>query len=166
MKLNFCPECAERMTPLNKTRYMCPNGHIFYNNPHAACCVIFTNDVHELLYAKRARAPKQGKYDFPGGFLNYEESPYPAAVREVREEMGVTVDPHNLQLLDASRIEYDENDAVVDFVFLCHAWEGTMRAADDVAELIWKPLAFMQSDEFAWPYPYLYNKLHAILNPL
>jgi len=162
MKLNYCPECAAPLTKLNQTDYRCANGHGYHNNPHAACSIIFINDRGEVLFSKRAHNPQQGKYDFPGGFLNHDEDPYQAAVREVQEELGVTLKQEDLRLIDSSLNQYDENDTAADFAFVCLRWEGAMRPADDVAAVEWKPIEFLHSSEFAWPYPYLYDKLKKI----
>ena len=164
MKLNYCTECAAPLTQLDSTTYRCANGHKYYNNPHAACSVIFMNDKHEVLFSKRGREPQKGKYDFPGGFLNYDEDPYQAAVREVSEEMSVQLNAGDLLLLDSSLNEYEENDTSCDFAFLCRHWQGEIKPNDDVAQLEWKPIDFIQSTEFAWPYPYLYNKLQSIVH--
>jgi ADP-ribose pyrophosphatase YjhB (NUDIX family) len=37
------------------------------------------------------------KYVIPGGFINRGENPVEAAVREVKEEIGVSADPHQLK---------------------------------------------------------------------
>ncbi len=163
MSLNFCPECAAPLTKLDDTNYRCAKGHTYYDNPRAACSVIFINDHHEILFSKRANEPSKGKYDFPGGFLNHDEDPYQAAIREIREEMGIVLALENLQLIDSSLNHYQENETVADFVFLCRKWRGTMKPADDVAALEWKPIEFLHSPEFAWPYPYLYTKLQKII---
>ena len=164
MKLLYCPECAALLTKLDDTNYRCQNGHTYFNNPHAACSIVFINDKNEVLFSKRAHEPAKGKYDFTGGFLNHNEDAYHAAQRELREELGVEVSLSDLQLIDMSLNQYQENDTAADFVFLCRTWEGTMRPADDVAQVAWKPIEFLHSPEFAWPYPYLYDKLRKLLS--
>lgn len=159
MKLHFCPECAAPLAKLTSTRYRCERGHSYFNNPRAACSVVFMNAAGELLYAKRAREPLAGKYDFPGGFLDYGEDAYQAAQREMLEEAGLHVAAADLQLIDTSANHYQENITTCDFVFLCSTWQGSPEPADDVAALEWHPIAFLRSPRFAWPYPHLYNKL-------
>ena len=162
MNITYCLECAAPLSKESETRYVCVNGHKYYNNSNTGCILIFMNPQHEVLYSQRARDPHKGKFDFPGGFLNYGEDPYKAAVREAKEEMNLELDVRNLLLIEATYAMYDINDAVCDFVFLCRDWQGIPVAADDVAALAWKPIEFMLSPEFAWPFPYLYNRLHAI----
>lgn len=163
MKLNFCPECAALLVKITDTKFQCSHGHPFYNNPRGACSLVFLDSKGRLLYAKRAHAPAKGKYDLPGGFLDYDEDAYQAAQREAREEMGITVAASDLELIDCSQNTYQENISACDFVFLCHKWQGKIRPGDDVASLEWKPLAFLHSPAFAWKYPRLYDKLQEII---
>lgn len=162
MKLIYCPACAAPLTKLDDTNYHCANGHPYFNNPHAACSVVFINDKQEILFSKRAHEPAKGKYDFPEGFLDHNEDAYHAAQRELKEELGIDITLDDLQLIDTSPNHYQENDTAADFVFLCHTWRGAMQPADDVAEVAWKPIEFLRSSEFAWPYPYLYDKLRKL----
>lgn len=159
MKLLFCPECAAPLAKQSDTKYECPKGHPYYNNPRTACSIIFINDHGELLYAKRAHEPARGKYDFPGGFLDYGENGYQAAKREIREELGVEITRDNLELIDTSANYYTENVTTCDLVFICRRWKGDFRPADDVAACEWKPVDFLLTEAFAWPYANLYGKL-------
>lgn len=159
MKVRYCPECASPLTKLDETAYLCANGHPYYNNPRCGCSVIFLNTQGEMLFSLRANEPNKGKYDFPGGFLDFGEDPYQAAKREVQEELDVAIDIADLELIDGELNHYLENDDVCDFVFICRKWEGQLQARDDVATYVWKPVEFLRSPEFAWPYPYLYSKL-------
>ena len=44
-----------------------------------------------LVLLRRAHEPAKGLLDFPGGFVDYGEGLEQAAIREVHEELGVTV---------------------------------------------------------------------------
>lgn len=164
MRLLFCTECAAPLVKDNDTKYTCTNGHPYYNNPRAACSIIFVNDKGELLYSKRAHEPAAGKYDFPGGFLDYGEDAYRASQREITEELGAQIDAADLELLDTGANHYSENVTTCDVVFLCRKWQGAFQPADDVAACEWKPLDFLLSDDFAWPYAFLYDKLKKVLH--
>ncbi len=143
---------------------MCPNGHAFFNNPHASCSVILINQNNELLFSKRANEPHKDQYDFPGGFLEFNEDAYQAAVREADEELGIAIKTEDLELIDSELNDYLENDQACDFVFICRKWDGQLHPADDVASYEWKPLDFLRSPDFAWPYPHLYGKLEKLLS--
>ncbi len=156
MKLNFCTECGAKLLPETKTDYRCLNGHPFWNNPKASVALILLKKG-QVLVAKRGREPKKGLHGFPGGFINYGESPYAAAKRELKEEAGVETD--DIELIYGGANIYDENISACDFVFICRSWQGQPKADDDVAELVWQPLKFIESPQFAWDYPGLVAKL-------
>ncbi|MGH7195389.1 MAG: NUDIX hydrolase [Candidatus Saccharimonadales bacterium] len=160
MKLSYCPQCAAPLTKQNATNYICQNGHNYYNNPRAAVAIILIKNSH-ILFAKRAREPQKNKYDFPGGFVNYGEAPSRAAHRETFEETGLKL--NQLKLLDAQLNFYQTNVCTSDFIYICQDFSGRLQPQDDVAALEWHELAFMQSPNFAWNYPGLYEKLQKII---
>ncbi len=156
MKLLYCTECAAPLAQTNKTDYVCQNGHPYYNNPHATVSVVILKDG-QALFALRGIEPQKGRYDFPGGFINYGEHPIAAAIREMREEAGITVKA--LQLVGCTSNTYVENTTTCDFVFATKEWDGNISPDDDVAAFVWKPLNFMNSPDFAWNYDGLYEAI-------
>src|SRR5690242_8735531 len=150
MKIRYCIECGATLTKLDETSYLCPNGHSYFNNPHAACSIVLVNNQNQLLFSKRANDPQKGKFDFPGGFLDLNEDAYEAAIREANEELRIDIRMEDLQLIDSELNVYLENDTACDFVFLCRKWDGPLTPHDDVAAYTWKPIDFLKSDEFAW----------------
>lgn len=50
--------------------------------------VIIKNN--ELLLIQKARGPHTGKWDLPGGTIEFGEKPYEALQREIEEETGIT----------------------------------------------------------------------------
>ena len=70
------------------TEYVCANGHEYWNEPHGSVCVAVLRDGQVLL-ARRGVEPRKGKYVLPGGFVDFDETPYEAARREMREETGL-----------------------------------------------------------------------------
>lgn len=158
MKLNYCPECKADLHAESKTKYVCENGHPYWNNPRCCTCVVLLKG-DQALFSKRGRDPFKDKYDFPGGFVDYGENAWEAAVREIREETGLTIAAGDLTMIDSTSQLYEENVTVTDVIFVCSRWEGTMKADDDVAELEWKPITAIDTDEFAWNYAGLTEKL-------
>lgn len=93
-----------------------------------------------VVLVKRAHPPIQGQWSIPGGALEIGELVRKAAVREAREETGLTVEPRELLgvydrvLRDpGGRVQY--HYVLVDF--LCQRTAGEIQAADDAAEVRW-----------------------------
>jgi ADP-ribose pyrophosphatase YjhB (NUDIX family) len=100
-EVNYCLRCGtklHRITALNETgeRLACSSCQfIHYENPKVivGCLVI---DADRILMCQRAIEPSRGLWTPPAGFLENQESLEMGAVREVREETGVLLDPESL----------------------------------------------------------------------
>ncbi|HEY6338646.1 MAG TPA: NUDIX hydrolase [Candidatus Sulfotelmatobacter sp.] len=93
-----------------------------------------------VVLVKRAHPPIQGQWSIPGGALEIGELVREAAVREAREETGLTIEAGELLgvydrvLRDpGGRVHY--HYVLVDF--LCRRTAGEIQAADDAAEVRW-----------------------------
>jgi ADP-ribose pyrophosphatase YjhB (NUDIX family) len=159
VKFRYCTECGAPLQQRDATEYVCANGHEYWNEPHAAASVALLRDGQVLL-ARRGAEPRKGKYVLPGGFVEFDETPYEAARREMREETGLDVG--ELDLLEVHTIRYRENEASLSIVFHAPRWKGEPAAGDDAAALVWRPVEFVETDEFAWHIPGLLDKLRAL----
>jgi ADP-ribose pyrophosphatase YjhB (NUDIX family) len=97
-------------------------------------------DDSRVLLVKRAHPPLQSEWSIPGGVLEVGELVREAAVREAREETGLTVEPSDLlgvydRILrnPAQRVQY--HYVLIDF--LCRRVAGDLSAASDAAEVRW-----------------------------
>jgi ADP-ribose pyrophosphatase YjhB (NUDIX family) len=93
-----------------------------------------------VVLVKRAHPPLQAEWSIPGGVLEVGELVREAAIREAREETGLTVEPGELLgvydrvLRDADgRVQY--HYVLIDF--LCRRVAGELAAASDAAEVRW-----------------------------
>jgi len=93
-----------------------------------------------VVLVKRAHPPLQAEWSIPGGVLEVGELVREAAIREAREETGLTVEPGELLgvydrvLRDATnRVQY--HYVLIDF--LCRRVAGDLAAASDAAEVRW-----------------------------
>ncbi len=93
-----------------------------------------------VVLVKRAHPPLQAEWSIPGGVLEVGELVREAAIREAREETGLTVDPGEL-LGVYDRVLRDANQRVqyhyVLIDFLCRRVAGDLAAASDAAEVRW-----------------------------
>lgn len=56
-------------------------------------------------------------WHFPGGVVDENESPLHAAIREVKEEIGISISADSMQLLAVDYIPYNENDGRNDMLY-------------------------------------------------
>lgn len=96
----FCPRCATRLAGPPPTRCDACD-YVLYVNARPTGSVIIVRDGQlrdargrnqvQFLALRRARAPRLGWWDLPGGFCDGWEHPRDAAVREAWEELEVQV---------------------------------------------------------------------------
>jgi mutator protein MutT len=93
-----------------------------------------------VVLVKRGHAPLRGKWSSPGGVLEVGETLRKAAVREAREETGLTIEPGEL-LGVFERVVPDEHGRMryhyVLIDFLCRRVAGELMAADDAEDARW-----------------------------
>jgi len=91
-----------------------------------ACALIF--DRGKVLIARRAKGrPHEGSWEFPGGKIRESESPEDAIVREIREELSITVQPE--KRLTSAIHEYATHTVAL-IAFICSVKEGKARLMD------------------------------------
>jgi len=61
-----------------------------YENPIPATCLVVVDTKDRVLLVKRSVAPKKGFWCLPGGFMELGETPEQAALRELKEETGIS----------------------------------------------------------------------------
>lgn len=95
----YCPYCAtrlERRERFQRVRPTCPAcGFIQFLDPKVAVIGMVTWHDHVLLI-RRGVEPMAGSWALPGGYMDAGEMPESALVRELQEEVGVTVQVQRL----------------------------------------------------------------------
>jgi 8-oxo-dGTP diphosphatase len=93
-----------------------------------------------VVLVKRAHPPLQAQWSIPGGVLEVGELVREAAVREAREETGLTVEPVELLGVYDRVLRNPEQRVQYHYVlidFLCRRVGGDLAAASDAAEVRW-----------------------------
>jgi len=97
--------------------------------------LIVGDDGRILITQRRADQALGGRWEFPGGKVEPGEAPVDALVRELREEIGVTVSVG--RIWDVLFHAYPEFDLVM-LVYVCRILAGTgPPRAVEVADLAW-----------------------------
>lgn len=118
-------------------------GKYCYDFPRPAVsadCVVFGFDGEDMyvLLIERGKDPYKGKWAFPGGFMNMDETAGQCAIRELAEETGV--DGLYLEQLGAfSDVNRDPRGRVISVVFYALVKVLDIRpvAGDDAAGARW-----------------------------
>ncbi|MER7002551.1 NUDIX hydrolase [Dactylosporangium sp. NPDC000555] len=88
-EVRHCPRCGARTGQPPTVCGAC--GYAAFVNPRPTGSAIIVRDGR-FLAIRRARPPREGWWDLPGGFCDGFEHPADAAVREAREELGVRIE--------------------------------------------------------------------------
>jgi 8-oxo-dGTP diphosphatase len=89
----YCPICSKRLEIFKaekRRRLACPKcGWIKYENPLPSVAALVRNEKGEVLLVKRGVEPGKEKWALPSGFIEIEETPEKACLRELKEETGL-----------------------------------------------------------------------------
>lgn len=153
---NFCLRCGhalETRPAFGAVRPACPQcGRVHFFDPKVAVGVIVTSESR-LLLVRRANDPERGKWSVPAGFVDAGEDPAAAAVREVLEETGLTVEITGL--FDVLARGQASEGADILIVYAARITGGTLQPGDDAS-------AAAYFDPGAWPELAFASTMHII----
>ncbi|MGD2295392.1 MAG: NUDIX hydrolase [Candidatus Aminicenantes bacterium] len=93
MSFKNCPVCGALLnsrTIEERERLFCPGcGWVHYENPLPSAAAFVKNAEDGILLVKRGIDPGYGKWALPSGFIEIEETPEMACLRELQEETGL-----------------------------------------------------------------------------
>ena len=95
--IRFCVRCggpleSRLLKATEPERLVCTRcAFVHYIDPKIAVGTIITDRDGRIVLVKRAIEPGYGKWVFPGGFIDRGETVEAAAMREAREECGLTI---------------------------------------------------------------------------
>lgn len=89
----FCPRCGRSAEVEFPRRIVCVHcGYAAYYNPKPVAGAIPVDERGRIVLLRRGFDPGQGRWTFPGGFVDLGESVEEAARRETSEELGMAIE--------------------------------------------------------------------------
>ena len=134
---NFCAQCGQALISRwhsGRERPYCLacESPVFFEPKVAAVVLIQRDD--RLLLIQRALDPGKGKWALPAGFVDHDETPEAAAIRETLEETRLQI---RIKKLLAVYGERGAGLADISIAYSAAVVAGVASAGDDAADLGW-----------------------------
>ncbi len=133
--MNFCPRCGHALQDrfaFGRTRRACPEcDFVFFREPKLAAGALVER-AGAVLLVRRSVDPKKGWWALPAGYVEIDEGPVTAAIRECAEETGLIV--HITGLFGVYHITSDPRGPGVLIVYRAAVASGAIRPGDDASE--------------------------------
>jgi 8-oxo-dGTP diphosphatase len=100
-----------------------------------AACALVDADGRVLLAQRPAGKPMAGLWEFPGGKVEAGERPEETLIRELKEELAITVREACLAPLTFASHTYPDFHLLMP-LYVCRRWEGTVIAMEK-QQLAW-----------------------------
>ena len=94
-----------------------------------AACALVDADGRVLLAQRPAGKTLAGLWEFPGGKIETGERPEQSLIRELKEELGISVKEDCLAPLTFASHAYAEFHLLMP-LYVCRRWEGTVTALE------------------------------------
>jgi len=148
-----CPRCGAAVEPGGGQVECSECGFKAYSSSKPTASAACLDAEGRVMLSRRAIEPEQGKWDFPGGFLEEEEHPLDCVRRELQEEAGVEIEPIDFLGVWLDKYGGDGSAATtLNFYWTARIVSGTPEPADDVAELRWLAPTEVSEDDLAFPH--------------
>lgn len=132
LEMNYCPCCGHPLEDrhlFGRVRRACAQcGFIFFREPKVAAGVL-AEQAGRVLLIKRANDPHRGDWALPAGFVEIDEGPASAALRELREETGLI--GRITGLIGTYTLRSDPRGPIILILFRAQIEGGELRADDD-----------------------------------
>jgi len=94
-----------------------------------AACALIDADGRVLIAQRPSGKPMAGLWEFPGGKVEDGELPEQTLIRELKEELGITVNEACLAPLTFASHSYSDFHLLMP-LYICRRWEGTVHPAE------------------------------------
>lgn len=100
-----------------------------------AACALIDADGRVLIAQRPQGKPMAGLWEFPGGKVESGERPEVSLIRELKEELGISVKEDCLAPLTFASHAYPDFHLLMP-LYVCRRWEGTVTALEG-QDLTW-----------------------------
>lgn len=143
---DYCPRCGAPLADgekFGRLRRFCRYcGFIHFNDPKVAVAALVT-DRRRVLLVRRLAIPRIGYWALPAGYMDADEDPETALVREVLEETGIRVRVTAFEQV-APLAGWNQRRGIL-LLYRAVALEGEAAGGDDVSDARW-----FGADEVPW----------------
>lgn len=151
MTYTYCPHCGAPLAEgykFGRMRRLCRYcGFIHFTDPKVAVAALVSDGARVLL-VRRAVIPRIGYWALPAGYMDADELPEEAVVREVAEETGITIRTTGLHAV-APLGGWNERRGIL-LLYRAEPLTGAPVPADDVSEARWFAAGEVPWDELAF----------------
>lgn len=149
--IRFCPLCGANLGrrtvgPEQRPETVCSGCEFVYYVSQKVVAGTIPWQDGRLLLTRRAIQPALGKWTFPGGYVDWGETVDAGALRETREETGLTVDLGAL----VGVYSYEASPVVI-VVYEAAVTGGVLTPCHEADRLEWVTPAEVPWDELAFP---------------
>lgn len=149
-KRRYCSYCGSELSlheQDGKSRDYCIQCKTcYYENPLPVASTIVVNEDREVLLVKRKNDPYRGMWCLPIGFAESGEEVKEAALRELKEEAGITGEV--VRLIDVDTIDNYFYGSLAIVTYEVKMTGGQVRPGDDASDARYFPISDLP--ELAW----------------
>ncbi len=115
-----------------------------YWEPTESCVLTYVTDGDKILMIMKKTGLGSGYINAPGGHIELEETKTEAAIRETKEETGLTVS--DLEERGILRFQFKDGLRMLGYVFFTSSWEGELIEECEETKPFWTDISTLDYD--------------------
>ncbi|MDR2123052.1 MAG: NUDIX domain-containing protein [Flavobacteriaceae bacterium] len=152
----YCPNCKSSHLDFSQgIKIKCSDCHFEYYHNTAGAVAVIIQKGEEILLTVRNKEPQKGFLDLAGGFIDPDETAEQACVRELKEELSISVDESGLRYICSNPNTYLYKGILyntIDLFFLYRDDDLLIHNFDsmELKGFVWKKLFDINLNEIAF----------------